>query len=123
MQIDIGFGDVIVPAPTRVVYPTLLEFPAPVLLAYPKETVVAEKLEALTKLGLLNSRMKDYYDLALLSRLYSFSGPVLIEAVAATFRHRETRIETDPHWPYRSLLRGPGKISTMAGLCPAEPVR
>jgi len=53
MQIDIGFGDVIVPAPTEVKYPTLLDFPAPVLLAYPKETVVAEKLEALTKLGLL----------------------------------------------------------------------
>jgi predicted nucleotidyltransferase component of viral defense system len=96
MQIDIGFGDVIVPAPTQVVYPTLLEFPAPVLLAYRKETVVAEKLEALTKLGLLNSRMKDYYDLALLSRLYSFSGAVLVEAVIATFRHRETRIEAEP---------------------------
>jgi hypothetical protein len=96
MQIDIGFGDVIVPAPTHVEYPTLLDFPAPVLLAYPKETVVAEKLEALTKLGLLNSRMKDYYDLALLSRLYSFDGAVLVEAVRATFRHRETPIETDP---------------------------
>jgi len=96
MQIDIGFGDVIVPAPTKVEYPTLLDFPAPVLLAYSKETVVAEKLEALTKLGLLNSRMKDYYDLALLSRLYSFDGAVLMEAVQATFRHRETPIETDP---------------------------
>ena len=96
MQIDIGFGDVIVPAPTQVEYPTLLDFPAPVLLAYPKETVVAEKLEALTKLGLLNSRMKDYYDLALLSRLYSFNGAVLVEAIIATFRHRETPIETDP---------------------------
>ncbi len=96
MQIDIGFGDVIVPAPTTVAYPTLLEFPAPVLLAYPKETVVAEKLEALTKLGLMNSRMKDYYDLALLSRLYSFTGAVLVEAVIATFGHRETRIESNP---------------------------
>src|SRR3954451_21084114 len=96
MQIDIGFGDVIVPAPTPVEYPTLLDFPAPVLLAYPKETVVAGKLEALTKLGLLNSRMKDYYDLALLSRLYSFSGKVLVEAVRATFRRRETPIETEP---------------------------
>jgi hypothetical protein len=96
MQIDIGFGDVIVPAPTQVEYPTLLDFPAPVLFAYPKETVVAEKLEALTKLGLLNSRMKDYYDLALLSRLYSFNGAVLVEAVRATFRHRGTPIETDP---------------------------
>ena len=47
MQIDIGFGDVIVPGPTEVEYPTLLDFPAPLLRAYPKETVIAEKLEAL----------------------------------------------------------------------------
>ena len=72
MQIDIGFGDAIVPGPTEVAYPTMLDFPAPVLQAYPKETVVAEKLEALTALGVLNSRMKDYYDLALLSRMYPF---------------------------------------------------
>lgn len=60
MQIDTGFGDVIVREPAEVEYPTLLDFPGPVLRAYPKETVIAEKLEALTKLGLLNSRMKDY---------------------------------------------------------------
>jgi hypothetical protein len=58
MQIDIGFGDVIVPEPIEVSYPTLLDFPAPVLKAYSKETVIAEKLEALTTLSLLNSRMK-----------------------------------------------------------------
>ena len=57
-------------------YPTLLDFPPPVLQAYPRETVIAEKLEALTALGLLNSRMKDYYDLALLARTYSFEGGV-----------------------------------------------
>lgn len=96
MQIDIGFGDVIVPGPTEVEYPTLLDFPAPVLWTYPKETVIAEKLEALTKLGLLNSRMKDYYDLALLSRMYSFEGKNLIEAIVATFGHRGTRIEAEP---------------------------
>ena len=96
MQIDIGFGDVIMPAPTQVEYPTLLDFPTPVLLAYPKETVVAEKLEALTKLGLLNSRLKDYYDVALLSRLYPFAGGTLVEAIVAIFRHRETVIETEP---------------------------
>src|SRR5207253_7440613 len=96
MQIDIGFGDVIVPGPTEVEYPTLLDFPAPVLRAYPKETVIAEKLEALTKLGLLNSRMKDYYDLALLSRMYSFEGENLIEAIIATFLHRGTSIEAEP---------------------------
>ncbi len=58
--------------------------------------MIAEKLEALTKLGLLNSRMKDYYDLALLSRMYPFEGEHLIEAIVATFRHRGTRIEADP---------------------------
>jgi hypothetical protein len=121
MQIDIGFGDVIVPAPTQIVYPVLLEFPAPVLLAYPKETVIAEKLEALTTLGLLNSRMKDYYDLAILSRLYSFVGAILVEAVIATFQHRETRIETDPIGLTENLLLGPRKILTMAGIHSAQP--
>lgn len=69
IQIDIGFGDVIVPKPVDVEYPAMLEFPPPVLRCYPKETVVAEKLEALTVLGMLNSRIKDYYDMALLARL------------------------------------------------------
>ncbi len=96
MQLDIGFGDVITPGPTEIEYPTLLNFPAPVLHAYPRETVVAEKLEALTVLGLLNSRMKDFYDLALLSRMYEFEGRRLSEAVSATFRHRGTTIEADP---------------------------
>jgi len=74
----------------------LLDFPAPVLRAYPKETVVAEKLEALTALGLLNSRMKDFYDLALLSRMYPFEGERLAEAIVATFHHRGTTIEAEP---------------------------
>ena len=109
MQVDIGFGDVIVPVPTRLAYPTLLGFPAPVLLAYPKETVVAEKLEAITKLGLLNSRTKDYYDVALLSRMYSFNAEPLIEAVKATFRHRETQIETDPIGLTESYWKDPAR--------------
>lgn len=96
MQIDIGFGDVITPQPTTVEYPTLLDFPSPVLMAYPKETVIAEKLEAMTILGLLNSRFKDYFDLWLLSRLYPFEGATLGDAIAATFRHRKTQIEALP---------------------------
>jgi len=96
MQIDIGFGDVIVPAPTMIEYPTLLDFPPPHLAAYPKEAVIAEKLQALTDLGMLNSRLKDYFDLWLLSRLYDFQGPVLVEAIEATFRHRATAIEALP---------------------------
>jgi predicted nucleotidyltransferase component of viral defense system len=96
MQIDIGFGDIIVPQPTTIQYPTLLDFPPPILMAYPKETVVAEKLEALTTLGLLNSRFKDYFDLWLLSRLYPFEGSTLCDAIAATFRNRDTAIEGQP---------------------------
>jgi len=96
MQIDIGFGDVIVPKPIEVEYPAMLEFPPPVLRAYPKETVVAEKLEALTVLGMLNSRIKDYYDLALLARLYPFEGAILVEAIRSTFRHRGTVVESNP---------------------------
>lgn len=96
MQLDIGFGDIITPGPAEIEYPTLLDFPAPVLQAYSRETVVAEKLEALTALGVLNSRMKDYYDLALLSRMYPFEGERLADAIVATFRHRGTTIEAEP---------------------------
>ena len=96
MQIDIGFGDVIVPKPVEVEYPAMLEFPPPVLRSYPKETVVAEKLEALTALGMLNSRIKDYYDVALLARLYPFDGALLVEAICSTFRHRGTTLEANP---------------------------
>jgi len=90
------FGDVIVPKPVEVEYPAMLEFPPPVLLAYPKETVVAEKLEALTVLGMLNSRIKDYYDVALLARLYPFEGALLVDAIHSAFRHRGTAVETNP---------------------------
>ena len=110
MQIDIGFGDVIVPAPTVVEYPPLLDFPAPMLQAYPRETVIAEKLEALTKLGLLNSRIKDYYDIALLSRMYSFNGEQAVEAIRATFRHRGTRIEAEPAGLTEAYYADPARV-------------
>lgn len=96
MRVDIGFGDVITPEPVEVDYPTLLDFPAPILRGYPRETVVSEKIEALATLGLLNSRLKDYYDIALLARTYPFSGTDLVRAIAATFRHRGTEIDSEP---------------------------
>jgi predicted nucleotidyltransferase component of viral defense system len=92
MQIDIGFGDVTTPAPTFADYPTLLDLPAPRLKGYSKETVIAEKFEAMTKLGMLNSRMKDYFDIWSLSRQFDFEGALLSQAMAATFRHRGTEI-------------------------------
>ncbi len=63
IQIDIGFGDSIIPAPIEIDYPTLLDMPSPHIKAYPIETVVAEKLETIVSKGVLNSRMKDFYDL------------------------------------------------------------
>jgi hypothetical protein len=92
VQVDIGFGDVVTPAPQETEYPTLLGMPAPRLRAYPRETVVAEKLEALVKLGLANSRLKDFSDLWMLSRLFAFEGAVLARAVRATFDRRWTPI-------------------------------
>lgn len=87
MQIDVGFGDVVTPAATMTDYPVLLDFAAPHLLGYPRETVVAEKFEAMTKLGLLNSRMKDFYDLWLLARQFDFDGPTLATAIRRTFEN------------------------------------
>lgn len=93
VQADIGFGDAVVPGPDEVDYPVLLaEMPAPHLRGYPRYTVVAEKLEALTSLGMLNSRMKDYFDLWVLVRYSEFDGQILIRAVAATFDRRQTKI-------------------------------
>jgi predicted nucleotidyltransferase component of viral defense system len=90
LQIDIGFGDAITPEAVSVDFPTLLDFPAPKLRAYPRETVVAEKLEAMVKLGQANTRMKDFYDLAALSETFAFEGALLVRAIAATFVRRGT---------------------------------
>ncbi len=94
LQVDIGFGDVITPRAAKAGFPTLLDFPAPHLSMYPKETVVAEKFEAMVKLGIINTRMKDYYDIWLLSREFEFDGEVLRKAITATFQRRKTPLPT-----------------------------
>lgn len=93
LQIDIGFGDAVTPDPEEVIFPVLLQsenLPAPRLTVYPKETVVAEKLETIVRRGLSNSRMKDYYDLWVLTEQFQFSQAVLVEAVRRTFNRRAT---------------------------------
>jgi hypothetical protein len=77
LQIDVGFGDRVIPGPEEIDFPTLLDFPAPRLKSYTRETVVAEKFEAMVKLGILNSRMKDFFDIWTLSHEFSFNGPTL----------------------------------------------
>ena len=90
LQIDVGFGDAITPEPSVVEFPSLLDFPAARMRAYPRETVVAEKLEAMVQLGLANSRMKDFYDLVVLGRTFDFDGALLARAIRATFERRRT---------------------------------
>ena len=90
LQIDVGFGDVIVPAAEELEFPTLLKSPAPKLTAYPKESVVAEKFEAVVKFGLANSRMKDFYDLLVLAQRFEFESATLAAAIQATFETRRT---------------------------------
>jgi len=90
LQIDIGFGDVITPAPENIEYPTLLDVPQPLLRAYTRYTLIAEKFEAMVDLGVANSRMKDFYDIWLLSKLFSFEGNILQKALKSTFERRKT---------------------------------
>lgn len=93
IQVDIGFGDAVVPGPEDAHYPIILSgMPQPQIRVYPRYTVVAEKLEALTSLGMLNSRMKDFFDLWVLAKQSEFEGAVLSRAVAATFERRRTPI-------------------------------
>ena len=90
MQIDIGFGDIVYPGPEESDLPTMLDFPSPRLLCYSRESAIAEKFEAMVKLGVLNSRMKDFYDIWLLSRQFDFDGMKLTEAIRLTFERRGT---------------------------------
>ena len=92
LQVDVGFGDAVTPEAQPEEFPTLLDFPAPILLAYPRETSIAEKFEAMVNLGLTNSRMKDYYDIWLLSEQFSFDGETLKAAIIATFKRRQTAL-------------------------------
>jgi predicted nucleotidyltransferase component of viral defense system len=95
LQVDVGIGDAITPPAQIVAYPSLLGMPSPQLLAYPRETVVAEKLQAMVQLGMPNSRMKDFFDVFLLSRSFSFAGEPLRNAIKATFSRRRTAIPKD----------------------------
>lgn len=95
MQMDIDFSDVITPQAVLSNIPTLLGMPAPRMLLYPPETVIAEKLQAMVYLAEINSRMKDFYDIWLLSRRFDFDGVILQKAIVATFHHRKTPISLE----------------------------
>jgi predicted nucleotidyltransferase component of viral defense system len=96
MQIDMGFIDVVTPAPVEINYPAILDYPPPVLRAYTRETAVAEKFEAMVSLGRLNTRMKDFFDIWLLASTSDFRGTELQAAISATFLRRGTPFLNEP---------------------------
>jgi len=95
LQVDVGIGDAVTPDPEWVELPRLLDFPSPRLLGYPPETSIAEKVETMVSLGLLNSRLRDYFDISVLAERKAFDGAVLTEAVRHTFERRGTSIPDD----------------------------
>jgi len=109
MQIDVGFGDIVVPETKEIDFPTLLDMEPPKLLAYSLESVVAEKFEAALDLADLNSRMKDFYDIRALSHRYSFDGLVLQEAIVATCSRRNTPIHVKAELFSRRFADRPDK--------------
>ena len=96
MQVDVAFGDPVTPHPSAIRWPALLEFPAPELDGYSRESAIAEKLQIMVHLGEINSRMKDFFDVWLLAATTRFQGNTVAGAVEATFRQRRTEIPLSP---------------------------
>jgi len=118
IQIDLGFGDVITPAPIKTKIPSLLDLPSPESLTYPRESVVAEKFEAMVSLGLANSRMKDFFDLRSLCREFPFEGTSLSEAIKRTFARRETPLPSGTPLMFTAEFFGDvGKKKQWAAFC------
>lgn len=109
VQIDVGVGDVVTPAPETAAFPTLLDFPAPKIRTYPVYTVVAEKFEAMTTLGLANTRMKDFHDVWFLARRFNLDAAILRQAIKATFARRKTPLPQLPEPLTESLANDPAK--------------
>ncbi len=113
VQLDVGYGDAVTPGPEEIVYPTLLDDqPAPRLRAYPRATVVAEKLEAMVSLGIANTRMKDYFDVHALAREGALDAKSLADAIAATFACRGTALPSGvPFGLSEEFARDAAKLS------------
>lgn len=118
LQVDIGIGDAITPDPEWVHLPCLLDFPSPRLLVYPPETTIAEKVETMVSVGLLNSRLRDYFDVFVLARRRAFDGASLKKAVRHTFERRGTSIPEDlPPGLSTRFAKEPGKQIQWKSFC------
>lgn len=92
VSVDVGFGDAIVPGPEKAAYPVLLDLPPPEMKMYSKETVVAEKVDAMILLGIRNSRMKDYFDIWTMAKRFRFDASVLAKAIETTLERRGRKL-------------------------------
>ena len=110
--VDVGFGDAVEPGAEEIDYPVMLDLPAPRLRAYPKETVIAEKFQAMVDLGRANTRLKDFFDIWLMAQSFSFDEARLAQAIAATFARRKTAIpEATPDALTPDFAADPDKIA------------
>ena len=96
LQVDVGFGDPLVPGPCPIRLPTILDFPPAELQGYSRESVIAEKFQAMVYLGAIKSRMKDFYDIWLLVTQFDFDGATVAQAIRETFHWRQTVIPPEP---------------------------
>ena len=111
IQIDIGIGDIITPSPEKIKYPTLLNMPAPEILAYNPATVIAEKINAIVTLGHMNSRMKDFYDIYILLNNLELEDTLLTQAIKATFERRMVPLPDEPPVAFtKAFLEDQAKI-------------
>lgn len=124
LQVDVGFGDALWPRAEVIEYPVALGDAAPLIRAYPPETVVAEKLEAIVALGIRNSRIKDFFDIDYLARTERLDAAMLVEAVRRTFAHRGTPIPAGPPIGLTAeFWSQPGPGCASEGLCAQGPAR
>lgn len=123
IQVDVGFGDSVVPGPKRQRFPSLLDdLPAPEILMYPPETVVAEKFEAMVSLAETNTRIKDFYDIWVIARTFNLDMATLVEAVGSTLRRRETTVpEAGPIALSAAFAQSPDKLGLWTGFLRRTP--
>ena len=117
IQIDIGYGDVVVPPDEFIDYPTILDFPSPRLRSYTKETVIAEKFHAITQYEVWSSRMKDYFDVWKIAEFYKIDSIELARSINATFAHRDTKVPKEPPPALsKKLLSNPLALKTIGDM-------
>jgi hypothetical protein len=115
MQVDVGFGDVVVPAVTTVTYPTILDLPEPRVRGYSRESMVAEKFHTMILRGSFNSRLRDFHDIWVLSRQFEFSGASLATAIRETFARRSTAVDPAVEVLSTQFASAPGKKAQWTG--------